>query len=229
MTPQRWAFTERYLREVFGKPDEFLEGLMQRAVRAGLPDIAVSPETGRLLMMLVSMTNGGRGAALALELGTLAGYSAIWIARGLAAGGRLITVEPNERHADFARAAFREAGLAERIELRRDWALDALHELAAQFGATFDFIFADAIKTEYGEYFQRSRECLRPGGLFVAHNALGSGSWWIDAADRAESRADRDAVDRFNRSVAADPAFDSMALPIHQGLLIARKRECVGA
>ena len=97
MTPERWAFTTTYLREVFGTQDEQLRTLMPRAVAAGLPDIAVSADVGRLLMLLTRMTGNGKGARLAIEVGTLAGYSGIWIARGLASGGRLITIEPNEK------------------------------------------------------------------------------------------------------------------------------------
>jgi predicted O-methyltransferase YrrM len=100
MTPERWEFTCAYLRGVFGREDEPLAGLHERAAAAGLPDISVSPDVGRLLMILASMC-ARPGGSLALELGTLGGYSAIWIARGL--GGRLITLEPESAHAAFAR------------------------------------------------------------------------------------------------------------------------------
>lgn len=225
MTADRWVKSDQYIREVFGREDGALIGLMERAVAAGLPSIAVSPDTGRLLMMLTSMTNGGRGAKLALELGTLAGYTAIWISRGLANDGRLITLEPNSKHAAFAREAIATAGAASRVEVRERKSLDAFPELSREFGQTsFDFIFADAIKTEYSQYFHWAREHLRPGGLFVAHNALGSAHWWIDAASSAASEPERLAVDRFNREIAADPLFDAMVLPTHQGLMVARRK-----
>lgn len=225
MTAERWANTDRYIREVFGREDGVLVGLMERAVAAGLPSIAVSPETGRLLMILASMTNGGRGAQLALELGTLAGYTAIWISRGLSPDGRLITLEPNARHADFARAAICSADAERRVEVRESKALAAFPELSVQFGkGSLDFMFADAIKTEYSQYFRWARDHLRPGGLFVAHNALGSAHWWMDAAATPAADIERQAVDRFNREVAADPLFDAMVLPTHQGLMVARRK-----
>ncbi len=225
MTPERWAATERYTRDLFGGRDPLVADLMQRAVVAGLPDIAVSPDTGRLLMILASLTNGGRGAARALELGTLAGYTAIWIARGLAAGSKLFTVEPNPKHADFAQAEFVRCGLADKIEIRRAKALDEFPHLDTQFGRdSFDFIFADAIKTEYPAYFDWARTHLRRGGLFLAHNALGSRHWWVDAATSPQSDIERKAVDQLNRTIAADPDFDSVVLPTHQGLMVARRK-----
>ena len=97
MTPERWRYTSRYLVDVFGKCDPHVDGLMTEAVAAGLPDIAVSADVGRLLLLLTTMTRG----ELAIELGTLAGYSAIWLARGLKSTGRLISVEPEETYAAF--------------------------------------------------------------------------------------------------------------------------------
>ncbi|MFO0973995.1 MAG: class I SAM-dependent methyltransferase [Phycisphaerae bacterium] len=226
MTPARWDHSERYIRELFAPSGALEEVVARRAAAGGLPSIAVSSDTGRVLMMLAGLTNGGRGAARALELGTLAGYSACWIARGLSPDGRLITFEPNARHADVAEAVFGELGLAGRVELRRTAASEAeFQKLTGQFGpASFDIVFVDAIKTDYPLYFRCAAPLIRPGGIFTAHNALGSNSWWIDAAADAAGRADRDAVDRFNRQVAADARFDAVILPMHQGLLVARRR-----
>ena len=119
MTPDRWEHTSSYLHEVFGNEDAQLSTLTPRAVAAGLPDIAVSADVGRLLMILTSMTGGGSGARLAVEVGTLAGYSGIWIARGLAPNGKLYTVEPEKLHADFAQEQFKIAGVADRVEQRQ--------------------------------------------------------------------------------------------------------------
>ncbi|MBL0922362.1 MAG: class I SAM-dependent methyltransferase, partial [Phycisphaerales bacterium] len=115
-----WDQVQAYIRDVFGAQDATLAGLMPRAIAAGLPAIAVDASVGRLLKTLCAMTNGGRGAALALELGTLAGYSAIWISRGLRRDppGRLITLEPETTHADFAERALAEAGAAGRVQVR---------------------------------------------------------------------------------------------------------------
>lgn len=229
MTPERWARTSAYLREVFGREDAVMASVMTRAVAAGLPDIAVDSAVGRLLTLLCATTNGGRGARLAVELGTLAGYSGVWIARGLAPGGRLITVEPEEKHAQFARGTFEAAGVAGGVEIRRGLALDEIVRFSAEFGPkSIDFAFLDAVKTEYPAYFEGLRGLIAPGGLLVADNALG-GSWWIDqvgerAAASEEHRATREAVDRFNRMVAADGAFETACVPLREGVLIARRR-----
>jgi predicted O-methyltransferase YrrM len=216
MTPERWRYTSDYLHGVFGAEDAILASIMPEAMKQGMPDIAVSPEVGRLLMILTSMTRG----RMALEVGTLAGYSGIWIARGLRESGRLITVESEARHADFAQEQFRRAGLADRIDLRRSRALDVLPTLAREMGAgSVDVVFLDAVKTEYPEYWRLVRPLIAVGGLIIADNALGSNVWWIDS----EGDESRDAADRFNREVAGDPDFEAAGIPLRQGLLVARR------
>jgi caffeoyl-CoA O-methyltransferase len=223
MTPGRWTATRDYLLDVFGAQDEQLRTLTPRAVAAGLPDIAVSADVGRLLLLLTSMTGGGRGARLALEVGTLAGYSGIWIARGLAPGGRLITIESVPKHAEFAEREFASAGLAEAVEVRRGTALGLLPALAREIGpGTLDVVFIDAVKREYPEYFQAVRPLIAPGGLLIADNVLGSHVWWID--EPAGRNPDRDGADQFNRLVAADPDFEAAAVPLREGVLVARRR-----
>jgi predicted O-methyltransferase YrrM len=219
MTPERWAATERYAAEVFGEEDVVLQGISAAAAAAGLPDIAVSAEEGRLLMILTSMTPG----RLAVEVGALGGYSGTWIARGLAPDGRLITIEVDRRHADVAEAAFRAAGLADRVELRRGAALDLLPGLAEELGpASVDLAFIDAHKIEYPDYFRLLEPLIAPGGLFLADNVYGTGGAWID---QAGSDPDMAAIDRFNRLVVGHPDFEAVAVPIRTGLLIARRRE----
>jgi len=222
MTSSRWSTTTSYLIDVFGEQDEQLATLTPRAVAAGLPDIAVSPDVGRLLMLLAAMTGGGQGARVAVEVGTLAGYSGIWIARGLARGGRLITIEFEAGHADFAQREFDAAGVSASVEIRRGPAMDVLPALAAEFRpGSVDFVFLDATKREYPDYFAVVRPLIAAGGLLVADNVLGSNAWWIDLpAGRSQ---DRDGADRFNRIVAADPDFEAVAVPIREGVLIARR------
>ena len=216
MTPQRWRYTNVYAHEVFGNQDEHLAGLMAEAAARGLPEIAVNAEVGRLLMMLTAMTS----ARLAIELGTLAGYSGIWIARGLAPGGRLITVESDPAYAEFAREQFRRAGVAECVDVRYGAALDVLPQLAAEFGPrSVDLVFLDAAKTEYPDYWHIARPLIRGGGLIIADNVYGAGTWWIDDVDNEI----RQAVDRFNRLVADDPDFEAVAIPLRQGVLIGRR------
>lgn len=227
MTPERWVNTNAYLREVYGKQDAVLEGLMPAAIAAGIPSIAVSADVGRLLNILVQMATTRPGATgRVVELGTLAGYSGIWLARALPKGGKLITVEPEAKHADFAQRMFAAAGVADRVEIRRTTGIAALQELAREFGpGSFDVAFFDAIKTEYPEYFRLARPLIGRGGLLLADNVLGSGSWWIDDAPAAgEARESRDAADLFNRMVAGDAEFEAAAVPIREGVMVARKK-----
>ena len=222
MTPERWTWTREYLQDVFGAEDEHLRGLVPRALAAGMPDIAVSPDVGRLLKLLTSMTGAGRGAGLAIEVGTLGGYSGIWIARGLAPGGRLITIEPEPKHADFAEREFAAAGLAGSVEVRRGAGLEVLPALAADIGpGAADVVFLDAIKREYTEYFAAIRPSIAVGGLLIADNVLGSHTWWID--EPPGRNPDRDGADRLNRTVSADRDFEAVALPIREGVLVARR------
>jgi predicted O-methyltransferase YrrM len=217
MTDERWRYTETYLHEVFGADDEHLRDLVADASAKGLPDIAVSPEVGVLLSLLVRGTRAER----ALEIGTLGGYSATWIARALAPGGRLYTLELDDRFADFAEAHFAAAKLAGVIEVRRGAALATLPGLARELGpSSLDFVFVDAEKTEYPEYWAHVRPLIRAGGIFVADNILGAGSWWIDDLD-SPARA---GADRLNRAVARDPDFEAAGVPLRQGLLVARRR-----
>lgn len=218
MTPQRWAATGVYLDAVFGHEDRHLATLMDRAVAAGLPDIAVSAGVGRLLTVLARLVN----ARTIVEVGTLGGYSGIWLARGLSDGGRLITIEPEATHAAFARGEFAAAGVGERVEVREGFGLEALPALVGELGAgSVDLVFLDAIKSEYPGYLPHATRLLCPGGLLVADNALGSGSWWIDTEPGVS--ADRDGVDEFNRQVAHGGVYEACCVPIREGVLIARK------
>lgn len=216
MTHQRWRYTNAYTREVFGVQDEHLAGLMADAVAHGLPDIAVSADVGRLLLILTAMTRG----RLAIELGTLGGYSAIWIARGLGPGGRLITIEKVREHADFARQQFARAGLDDRIELRCGDGLTILRQLVGELPPrSVDVVFLDADKEEYPDYWQVAEPLIGVGGLILCDNALGSGRWWIDDFQDPA----RNAADRFNRLVAAHADFESVAVPLREGVLIGRR------
>lgn len=211
MTPERWSYIGDYADDVFGQYDQHLAGLMGRAVEAGLPPIAISADVGRLLKILVSMTPG----RLAIELGTLAGYSGIWIARGLADDGKLLTVESEEAHADFAQGEFEEAGVADKVEVVRGAALDVLPALADRVGEkSLDFAFIDARKSEYVDYFLLLKPLMKVGSLYVADNVYATGAGWIDEGE---------GTDDFNRLIASDPDFDAVATPMREGVLIARR------
>ncbi|MCB9654404.1 MAG: O-methyltransferase [Deltaproteobacteria bacterium] len=216
MSDDRWRYTSQYLTDVFGCQDAHLAGLMTEAVAAGLPDIAVSADVGRLLALLTRTT----GARRALEIGTLAGYSAIWIARALASGGRLTTIEGVAAHADFAKTQFERAGVSDRVDVVLGSALETLPGLAETFGPrSLDFVFIDADKREYPAYWNAVRPLMASSGIVVADNVLGAGSWWIDD----EANAYRAGVDELNRMVASDPDFEAVALPLRQGVLVARR------
>jgi len=215
-TKERFEYTTRYVRDVFGQQDAHLAGLMDEAQAAGIPQIAVSPDVGHLLTLLVKTT----GAKLVVELGTLAGYSTIWLARGLQNGGRVISVEIEEKHARFAEQQFVKAGVSDRVTVRRGAALDVLAQLQRELPAgSVDAFFFDAIKREYSDYWKLAKPLLAPGGLLLADNVLGAG-FWIDM----EGHPDRDAVDKFSRSVAADPELDVACVPLREGVLVARKK-----
>lgn len=216
MTPARWRYTSDYLRDVFGAEDEGLAQLTAAADAAGLPKIAISGDVGRLLTLLTSFTRG----RLALELGTLAGYSAVWIARGLAPDGRLITVERDPRHAEVAREGIAACGEDHRVEVRVQGALEALEALRGELPPeSLDLVFLDADKRDYPAYFEAARPLIAPGGLLVADNALGSSQWWIDD----EGHPDRAGADALNRRLAADQEYTAVGLPIREGLLVARR------
>lgn len=212
MTPERWAFVKDYSRRVFGTQDEHLAGLMDEAVAAGLPNIAVSADVGRLLMILTSLTPG----RLAVEVGTLAGYSGIWIARGLSPDGRLITIEYDPHHAEFARRQFERAGVGDRVQVRVGSGIEELIKLSNELDAeSVDVLFIDAAKSEYDDYFTIAKPLIAPGGLVVADNVYGTALGWIDQGHGTDS---------FNRLIASDDEFEAVAVPMREGILIGRRR-----
>ncbi len=216
MDDERWRYTCDYLIDVFGAEDEHLTSLTKAARAAGLPAIAISPDVGRLLKVLTSMTRG----ELAVEVGTLAGYSATWILRGLAPSGRLITIESDREHATFAKTHFDQGGFGERVEVRIGPGLEELERLRTELPPrSVDVLFLDADKVEYPAYFSAGRELIAPGGLLLADNALGSSEWWIDE----EGHPAREGAHRLNLALAADPDFEAVAVPQREGLLVARR------
>ena len=214
MTPDRWRYTSAYLAEVFGGEDDVLRWVRSESAARGLPPIAISADVGRFLGLMAGMTEG----RLAIEVGTLAGYSAIWIARALPKG-RLITIEKRSDYADLAEEAIERAGVSDRVEVRRGAALDVLAQMSTELAdESVDVVFLDAVKSEYSDYLALVRPLLAPGGLLIADNVLGTSGWWIDEEDKGV----RNAVDTFNRAVAADEGFETAGLSVREGLLIAR-------
>jgi caffeoyl-CoA O-methyltransferase len=203
----------QYITDLFAPHDQALQQAWDDIPRYGLPAITVKPEEGRFLQFLARAS----GAGLALELGTLGGYSSMWIARGLAPGGRLITVERDPRHAEIAAAHFSEAGLSDRIEIRIGEAVQLLEELGGR--TPYDFIFIDADKPGYPEYFDWSLENVRLGGIIAAHNAFRHGSVAGIGPDDSFSETMR----KFNRRVAGEERLISTIFPAGDGMLISVK------
>jgi caffeoyl-CoA O-methyltransferase len=199
--------TSDYLAALFAPEDATLLALREEADRSGLPPISISPDEGRLLQVLLRAV----GARRVLEVGTLGGYSAIWMARALPADGHLITLEIEPNHADFARRHLTRAGVADRVEVRVGRALDLLPALD---GERFDAVFLDADKEPLPTYFDWALRLLRPGGVLIADNALWGGRVLDDRVDDAATRAVRE----FNRKLATDPRVIGIVVPTHDGV-----------
>jgi predicted O-methyltransferase YrrM len=161
------------------------------------------------------------GARTAIEVGTLGGYSAWHILRGLGPEGRLITIELDPRAAEVARQNLAQAGVGDRVRYEVGPATKVLPRLAAEIRPrSVGFVFLDADKKEYPAYWAALRPLLADGGLLVADNVLGTGNWWIDHEEHPSRRA----VDAFNRAIVADPDLEVAGLLARQGLLLARRR-----
>src|SRR5689334_15656751 len=196
-----------YIVGLFGAEDELLATLREEADRTGLPPIAISSDEGRLLQVLLTSIQ----ARSVLEVGTLGGYSAIWMARALPPDGKLVSIEIEEAHARFAERYIDRAGLSERIEIRVGRALDVLPSFD---GEKFDAMFIDADKEPLVTYFEWGLRLVRPGGLVIADNALWGGRVYDDAVDDEKTRAVRE----FNRRMATDPRVVGIIVPTHDGV-----------
>jgi predicted O-methyltransferase YrrM len=168
VTQDTWTSVDRYVSETFSHADPILAAAQRAASSAGLPDIAVSPPQGKFLHLLARIA----GARRMLEIGTLGGYSTIWLARALPAGGRLISLEFDPRHADVARANIASAGFADRVDVRVGRALDLLPGLGDE---PFDLVFIDADKPSTTDYFRWALKLSRPGTVIVVDNVVRDG------------------------------------------------------
>ena len=206
MDDERFAAVDRYVEDLFIGEDAALDAALADSQAAGLPGIQVSPVQGRVLHLLAVLT----GARRILEIGTLGGYSTIWLARALRADGRLITLECEPRHAEVARANLARAGLAERVEVRVGPALETLPLLAAEGAGPFDLAFIDADKGAYVEYLEWALRLTRAGSLIVADNVVRRGVIPVAGEDETRARA----VQRFNAALAVDPRLTATILPL---------------
>lgn len=202
---------DRYVRRLFAREDDCLRAIRARATEAELPRIQLPPATARAVHILLRAT----GARRVLEIGTLAGYSAVWIARALPADGKLVTLEIDPDRASVARTSVADAGVADQVEVRVG---DALALLAAMDPhPPFDAVFLDADKERYVDYLEQAARLLRPGGLLMADNALWRGEV-LDPDGFGGLAVD---IHRFNERVAADAGFEATILPMGDGLMVA--------
>jgi predicted O-methyltransferase YrrM len=196
MTEELWGAVDRYINDLFVRPDDVLNAVVQASNAAGLPPINVSPNQGKLLQLLALI----QGARNILEIGTLGGYSTIWLARALRRGGRLITLESDPKHVEVARINIARAGLGDVVELRFGKALDTLPQLVAENRGPFDLIFIDADKPSYPDYFKWALKLARPGSLIIADNVVREGA----VVDPTNSDPRVQGIRRFNDLLAGE-------------------------
>lgn len=182
MSQDLWTAVDAYVQNLLIPPDPVLDEARAASAAAGLPDIAVSPPQGMLLHLLARMN----GAQRILEIGTLGGYSSIWLARALPEGGCLVTLEAEPKHCEVAKANVARAGLADRVEFRLGKALELLPEIAAEGPEPFDFVFIDADKESCAEYFGWALRLAHPGTAIMVDNVVRDGE--VADADTRDPR-----------------------------------------
>ena len=199
-----WSDVDRYFEDALLPQDEALDSALNANRDAGLPSIDVTPLQGKFLELLVRIA----GARRILEIGTLGGYSTIWLARGLPKGGRLITLEREPKHAKVARANLKRAGLLDHVDLREGRAVDSLAQLERESAGPFDFIFIDADKASNPEYLNWSLKLSRPGTVIVLDNVVRDGK----VTDAKSIDPDIQGIRRFTELVAADSRLSATVL-----------------
>jgi predicted O-methyltransferase YrrM len=219
MNLDTFAAVDRYFAGTLGADDDLLAATLAASDAAGLPAISVSPCQGKLLHLLARM----QGARNILEVGTLGGYSAIWLARALPPGGSLITLEALPKHAEVARANLARAGLEDVVDVRVGAALDSLPKLAAEGRPPFDMAFIDADKANNPEYFAWARKLSREGAIIVVDNVVRDGA----VIDAASHDAGVRGVRRLLALIAATPGVEATAIQTvgakgYDGFLLAR-------
>src|SRR3954471_15445095 len=204
MAEDRWSAVDRYFTEQLLPDDPALVAALEASADARLPAINVSPSQGMLLQLLARAV----GARRILEIGTLGGYSTIWLARALPVDGQLITLEADARHADVARGNVARAGLANMVEVRLGRALDTLPRLESESQGPFDFVFIDADKPNNTPYFEWALRLTRPGSLIVVDNVVRGG----DVVDAASDDAGVEGVRRLLARLGDEPRVRATAI-----------------
>jgi predicted O-methyltransferase YrrM len=204
MNQKVWDAVDQYLDKLLIPPDSTLKDALAAASKAKLPAIQVSSVQGKLLHLLVRIM----GARNILEIGTLGGYSTIWMAQALPEGGRIITLEADPKHAEVARKNFARAGVENKVELRLGKALDTLPQVAADGRGPFDMAFIDANKSNMPEYFEWSLKLARVGSVIIADNVVREGA----VLDAKSKDADIQGIRRFLEMVGKEKRVSGTAL-----------------
>jgi predicted O-methyltransferase YrrM len=204
MSQARWTEVDEYFGDKLLQKDPVLDGALEASKAAGLPPINVSPTQGKFLMLLARMLQARR----ILEIGTLAGYSTIWLARALSADGSLVTLEADPKHAEVARANFKRAGLDSIIDLRLGAALDSLPKIETENRGPFDLVFIDADKRNNPGYLTWALKLSRPGSVVVVDNVVRDGA----VVDTSNNDANLQGIRRMNEMIAAEPRLDATAI-----------------
>ena len=204
MSQEQWTAVDRYITDLIVPADAVLAAALADSVAAGLPAISVSPNQGKFLHLLARI----QGARSILEIGTLGGYSTIWLARAMPEGGRLVTLESEPKHAEVARANIARANLSGVVTVRLGRALDTLAELDAEGEKPFDFVFIDADKVSTPEYFTWALKLTRQGSLIVVDNVVRKGAVVEESSDDPSVQG----VRRFYEMLAAEPRVSATAV-----------------
>jgi predicted O-methyltransferase YrrM len=197
MSQAQWNAVDDYISDILLDQDAALTQALADSQAGGLPAISVSPAQGKFLHLMAKACR----ARSILEIGTLGGYSTIWLARALPADGRMVTLEAEPKHAKVAQANITRAGVGSKVDLRVGRAIDTLPKLAEDANTSFDFIFIDADKPSIPDYFTWSMKLVRPGSVIIIDNMVRGGA----LADAASSDAGVKALRRVNELMAAEP------------------------
>jgi len=206
----RQQFNE-YVNELFVEEDDVLQLVREEMARNELPQINLDAFEGQMMQVLVAMS----GAKHVVEIGTLAGYSAIWIARGMPEDGKLVTIEKSSKHAELAMVHIEKAGLSEKVVVYQGAGMDILQKISV--GAPYDLVFIDADKPNYENYLKWAIQHLRVGGTVMAHNAFWSGGVINPETD------DDHAMVAFNKLLAEHPQLNSTIIEVGDGLAVGVK------
>jgi predicted O-methyltransferase YrrM len=204
MSQDIWTAVDNYFGDLLIPSDPALDAALQASVAAGLPSIQVSPSQGKLPHLIARI----QGARNILEIGTLGGYSTIWMARAIPENGRVLTLEADPKHADVARKNFSQAGVAGKVELRLGKALETLPQVASEGLGPFDLFFIDANKNNMPEYFEWALKLSHPGSVMIADNVVRNGA----VLDTNTNDADIQGVRRFTEMLAKEERVTATTL-----------------